>query len=287
MPDKVKNLVRARMQRTGESYQTALRHVAAQAPTTAKTGETIMYAKEAATAEILAVLDTNVLLDIYSSHDLLRTYERLGEGAVDDISMVYRRARARESLLVVNYFNKVKADTFSLYEAIEQLERHAPSAKGGTSFESAFTRTFIWFVRDYVLPDWEMRMPKEPGNERSNEADQALIRYAKELNLPLITNEGYTQAGIVDRGLRLEAKKAGVQVFTPKEFYTDKIEAEDIDAEAFLSRFREQAPRYIEDHHRKHGPDKLPELLTLIFGVYRHIFRGETEGRSTPVRVAL
>jgi hypothetical protein len=38
MPDKVKKLVRARMQKTGESYQTALCHVTAQAPTTAKTG---------------------------------------------------------------------------------------------------------------------------------------------------------------------------------------------------------------------------------------------------------
>ena len=40
MPDNVKKLVRARIQKTGESYQTALRHVRAQAPTTAKTDET-------------------------------------------------------------------------------------------------------------------------------------------------------------------------------------------------------------------------------------------------------
>ncbi len=47
MPDKLKKLVRARMQKTGESHQTALRHVRAQAPTTAKPGETIMYVEEA------------------------------------------------------------------------------------------------------------------------------------------------------------------------------------------------------------------------------------------------
>ena len=42
MPDRVKKLVRARMQKTGESYQTALRHVRSQAPNVvAKTGEAI------------------------------------------------------------------------------------------------------------------------------------------------------------------------------------------------------------------------------------------------------
>ena len=42
MPDKVKKLVRARMEKTGETYQTALRHVKAQAPNAvAKTGETM------------------------------------------------------------------------------------------------------------------------------------------------------------------------------------------------------------------------------------------------------
>jgi len=46
MPDRVKKLVHARMQKTGETFQTALRHVRAQLPTTVKTGETIMYAKE-------------------------------------------------------------------------------------------------------------------------------------------------------------------------------------------------------------------------------------------------
>jgi len=47
MPDKVKKLVRARMQKAGETYQTALHHVRAQAPTTPTAGETIMYVKEA------------------------------------------------------------------------------------------------------------------------------------------------------------------------------------------------------------------------------------------------
>ena len=47
MPDKLKKLVRARMAKTNESYQTALRHVRAQAPTVTTTGEAIMYVKEA------------------------------------------------------------------------------------------------------------------------------------------------------------------------------------------------------------------------------------------------
>jgi hypothetical protein len=39
MPDKIKKLVRARMAKTGESYQTALRHIRATAPNSSVTLE--------------------------------------------------------------------------------------------------------------------------------------------------------------------------------------------------------------------------------------------------------
>jgi hypothetical protein len=99
--------------------------------------------------------------------------------------------------------------------------------------------------------------------------------------------EGFTPAGIFDQGLRKRARAAGVPVFTPREFYDGKVN-EAIEIGGFLSRFRDQAPRYLAAHWEKIGKkDKSGELLTLVLGVYRHILLGETEGRVTPVRVSL
>ena len=92
--------------------------------------------------------------------------------------------------------------------------------------------------------------------------------------------------GIVDEKLRKRAQDAGVQVFTPREFCQGKLdETEEISA--FLQRFREQAVRYLEARQRELGPDKGYEVISLMDGYYRHILRGETEGRTSPVRLSV
>jgi hypothetical protein len=242
-----------------------------------------------------AILDTNVFLDIYSCHDVTGTYDnlylKLGVAALDEQQVVYRRARARESLLLAMFFNKTRATTFGLHnEAIELLVRCAPPSKAGGgpggALESCYTSFFVHFVRDYVLPDWNHTMPTEPGDAASNAADRLLVETAKLSGLPLITNEGYTPAGIVNERMRKLALDDGVLTFTPREFYQGKIdEAEE--AGGFLRRFREQAPGYLEARRNELGPDKGHEVMSFMDGYFRHIFFGETEGRKTPVRVAI
>jgi hypothetical protein len=167
---------------------------------------------------VYAVTDTNVLLDVHSCHDLTTAYNdayaRLGKAAVDDLTVVYRRARARESLLLGMHLNRVKATTYSLhFEPVDLLTKRAPPAAGGATMESDFTNMFLHFVKDYVLPDWNMIMPTQPGTEAKNDADKAYIDYAKQHGLPLITNEGYGQNGLVDEKMRKLAKDAGVAVY--------------------------------------------------------------------------
>jgi hypothetical protein len=241
---------------------------------------------------LVAVTDTNFLLDLYSCHDMTGTYNeahaRLGaEGAVDDQAVVYRRARARESLLLAMHFHNVGATTFSLhFEVVDLITRRAPPAPGGETMESDFTNAFLHFVKDYVLPNWNPTMPTAPGTEAKNDADKALVEHARARGLPLITNEGYSQAGIVEEGMRRFAREAGVQVFAPREFYQGKIdEAEEI--EAFLRRFREQVPRYIEVRRREVGEDNFHLVLEWVHGYYRLILLGESAVRETPVRVAV
>lgn len=58
MPDKLKKLVRARMQKTGETYQTALRQVLTEAPTSRQAETTVqrptMSAFRAVFADVVA-----------------------------------------------------------------------------------------------------------------------------------------------------------------------------------------------------------------------------------------
>jgi hypothetical protein len=241
---------------------------------------------------LYAVTDTNVLLDVHSCHDLASTYDRLHVGlrdaARDDPAFVYRVARARESLLLGIHFHNVKAATYSLhFEPVDLLAKRAPPAPGGATIESDFTTQFIHFVKEYVLPDWDMRTPAEPGSETSNAADQAYLDFAKRNGLPLITNEGHAQGGIgKKKNLREMAQKAEVAVFTPKEFYTGKID-ESAEIEGFLQRFQEQAPVYMARRRQELGEDEIGEVLGWIYGYYLMILRGEVAGSPIPLRLTL
>jgi hypothetical protein len=238
--------------------------------------------------KIHAITDTNVLLDIYSCHDVIgaynRAYERLGPTAIDEPAVIYRRVRARESILLALYFHRIAAHSYSLHaEVLELLTRRSPPAPPGQTIESDFTTFFLHFVKDSVLPAWRPGMPVMPGNEARSQADQALVNFARSLDVPLITNEGYTQDGIVDQnhGLRPLARDAGVQVFAPREFYAGKID-EVQEIEDFLRRFREQAPAYIDVRRASLGPDdRGEEVLNWIYGYYRMVLLGDTTATPT------
>jgi hypothetical protein len=234
-----------------------------------------------------AVLDTNVMLDAYSVHDIMGAYDKQHTD-LDAPELVWRRARARESLLALIYLNRMGWQTWGLHsELFTQLERVAPpGATAGTSFESDFTNMVIWYVRDHVLTRWEHHLPKKPGVEKGNAADQALVDKAKELGVPLITNEGFSQAGYSEGGIGKRAGKAGVKWYHPRAFYEGRIdEVKEIDN--FIDRLRVEAPKYLAEHWRRHGKDESDEFLRFMIASYRHILLGQTEGRSTPVRVKL
>jgi hypothetical protein len=209
------------------------------------------------------------------------------EAAIDQQSVVYRRARARESLLLAMHFNNIAATTFSLhFEVLDLLTRRAPPAAGGATMESDFTNTFLHFVKDYVLPNWNPTMPTASGTEGRNDADRALVEHARGRGVPLITNEGYSPTGIVDEGMRQLAMAAGVRVFTPREFYQGRID-EGAEIDAFLRRFREQVPHYLEVRRREVGKDNFHRVLEWVYGYYRLILLGQTAVRETPARLAV
>jgi hypothetical protein len=169
--------------------------------------------------KFVAVVDTNVILDTHSVHDVMGAYDKRFSDR-DAPELVFRRGRARESLLAMIYLNKIKATTFSLHsELLDQLTKVAPpDATPGTVFEADFTRMFIWFVKDYVLPDWDSQVATKPGGERANAADAALVEAAKEFGVPLITNEGFTKDGYGEGKIGKRASVAGVTWYHPRKY---------------------------------------------------------------------
>ncbi len=231
------------------------------------------------TKKPLAVVDTNIILDTHAVHDWLATYRSrelvMGEAALTEHYVQYRTKRARESMLLAIYLDKVRAVTCSLHnEGIDIMTRCVPPRSvGGPSETVYFTEFSVWFVFETLLPNWTRATFNVHGGQRGSQADLVLIQHAKKHGLPLITNEGNLPGGIVDDGMRKKAKAAGVRPLAPSEFYGNKInEVEEVDR--FLERFRAEAPKYLRDRRRRFGDlDHGGEQMAFMYRYYLFIFQ--------------
>lgn len=240
----------------------------------------------------VAVLDTNIILDTHSCHDLTSTldqlYPTLGDAVLEDQRVTFRIERARESTLLAIHLHLTGATTFGLHsEMLDVLERRAPPSAIGLTFESTFTMVFIWFVKGHVLSGWNHTVPKKPDLHASKDADRAVVTAAKERNVPLISNEGYSQTGAIDQTklIRSFAQQEGVLVQLPREFYAGKL-SEQPAIDIFLRKFARLAPDFIKQRRKRFGDDGTVRMIQTVFGLYRLILKGEAEGRDA-VRLAL
>jgi len=260
----------------------------------------------------VAVVDANVLLDLHSCHNFSEEYEKIyatrGVAAIDDPAVVYRRARARESLLLAMYFNATGATTDSLGEMYGVLKRAVPPEE--QSFELDYATLSFWFVKELLLPRWRRRgvipasgweaalstpssldgpeLVVRTGNSEDawhvvpsgNRADAWHIAWAKTQGLPIVTNEGFTPSGYEQGKMAKRAAVEAVQVLFPKDVYAGRLD-ETAEIEGFFTRFREHAPLFLQEYpgHRRG--------LETMFGVLRHILLGETDGRHAPARVSI
>lgn len=144
-----------------------------------------------AEARIVAVVDTNVLLDLASCHDLSTSHDP----DVESQRSVYRRQRARDAVIVAMLFDREGIATFNLADEAREkfLQIVDPSAN---NLEAAFTTTFWHFVKDEVFPRWEMLTDLEfAKGARASSADDVLLSKALELGVPLISSEGFQVTG--------------------------------------------------------------------------------------------
>jgi hypothetical protein len=267
------------------------------------------------------VLDSNALLDFYTNRDFADVYDAkvraLGTAADDDPQVVYRRARARESLLLAIYLHNVGATTYSLQgEVITKLTEAAPPhLEGGVDLVKDHTSFVIHFVKDYVLSRWKALFiqPKGQSNDwpkliqhpdlqkgalqdptakevlepTGSRADLFHIAMAKRRGaLTLVTNEGFCETGYEAGKITKWAAKEGIRSVFPKDVYADKLNERSA-AEIFMRRFRGEAERYIAKRREEIGPDLGYEVITWMEGFYRHVLFGHTAGREDPVRVSV
>jgi hypothetical protein len=171
---------------------------------------------------LTAVVDSNVLIDVDSIHNLTRPPKE-GQATLSE-----RRARAKDALLLAICFHEMRAKTYSLCEAVDVLVRTVKPGSGG--IEEHFVTCGIYFVRPLVLSRWTALHPPEV-NLRGNAADAHFLAKAKEFGKPLITLEAKLTA---------RARAVGVAVFRPAEFYAGRMDRDDA-VRRFLLRFRVRA----------------------------------------------
>jgi hypothetical protein len=230
----------------------------------------------------IAVIDTNVVMDIFGCFHVVRHYDEPGMKAEHPKS-VYRRDRARQALLLAQHFHNVKATTFNIYEPMTIVVREV-NPEASDTFEHHYTRIFANYIKDSVIPDWVMLQPAQLGDEgKGDKADAALVQYAKEYGVPLISFEGFTPTGIdPSNKMRKRAAAAGAAVVTPSEFYSDADEQ--LLAALFYNGFKGGAKRYIAEGP---APDINRVVMNDVNGYFKHVLFGVTEGYAEPLPVSI
>jgi hypothetical protein len=154
----------------------------------------IVEANELGDTTIVAVVDTNVLLDLYSMHDAAIAAKKEPE------LLDYRFRRAGHTLRLAIYLDRTRSTTWGLgYELLEQLASVSPPSAGivgPAAVNLAVTRTVIHLVREMLIPGWTELVSKPEECIRGNAADTRLVADAERLSVPIITNEGNSHRGI-------------------------------------------------------------------------------------------
>ncbi len=222
--------------------------------------------------EIAAVVDTNVLIDIFSISDLVRAHS-VADVSSDSAELLFRRIRARESLLLAWFFHRSKLATRSYgSEATRILSRLSPPDRRA-DFEVNFTRTSIWFIKDYMLPGWSLLADRGEPEHAGNAADDHLVTLARRLKAPLITNEGFTIEGVNEaHGIRGLARARGVRVFSPAQFWRGKM-SEGGAVRHIFQRFDREAPKYLRS--QSYG-DGAKQALLDRRNILRYLLQGES-----------
>jgi hypothetical protein len=200
----------------------------------------VAYTPPADESELVAVVDTCVVLDTISCHDIQNAVES-GNSQI----YLWRVKRALDGLRLAVYFNSTGAITRGVVKELVRVAAGvAPPEDDG--LPTAYVQCWLYFVQEQLLPDWRMDALGCGADElKGNAADDALVAEAARLGKPLISNEGFTSAGAIDprNRMRRRAAQRGVNVITPGKYLSDKSTSAEL-TENFLEAFHQLRPAY-------------------------------------------
>jgi hypothetical protein len=255
--------------------------------------------------DLTIVLDTNVMLDLYSCHDYEEAMEKLGGelvAPINDPRLVYRRQRARDALLLGIWMHHTRQASNTLNEAIVQLKinvktekdvdlnKETPEERIRRIYLFNFTSIFMSFVTKAVLGEW--------GNGRSYEgrnadlvkdvADDKYVDVARTMKLPLMTNEGFGHNGLTTPkqnkpNIVTKAAAVGVKTYTPGQYYALSGRNEAKDIAWFLEQFEAEAPNYIR--RNEENAEAIMNAVARSFDYYHHVLLGSSGRQVDPVKV--
>jgi hypothetical protein len=223
----------------------------------------------------IAIIDTNVLLEIYSCHDHYRAhakaYAEHGDEFYYQLDPTHRGQRARASLLLAIYLNDIAATTYGSHgEFLDIITKTVPPSPAGTpggqNWEEDFLTQALYVVGDRVLTNWTHTVPSLAEAQRGSRNDQWLVDEAARLNVPLITHEGLSKTGDrVVSGIDKKAAVAGVQVLMPREFFNGKLDERER-SKAFLNQLGEEIEKLTVGR-----TDDLGKILAMVQDHYGHV----------------
>lgn len=202
------------------------------------------------------LVDTNVVLEYMSFGDLFREGDkhqdpgeqvlfgerldevrrrRRAESAWRSPAHRYRQLRARSSILLMWMLSERRIIAAMLgKEVLDILEKVSPLPSAKTPLLAdansyAMTTAIVQAINPMLIRRglYLGALTEVNHRARGNRADAELLRLAKRDDLPIVTNEGYTLAGLSDfkpdgsKSLRGLAHDAGVKVYSPREYLDD------------------------------------------------------------------
>ena len=173
------------------------------------------------------LLDTNVVVDIYTISDLIEALNDCAVAGRDpstDSKVAYRLERYRAGVALANWLSWKKVQTESLpAESLRILGRRAPPALVA-DVRTIYTYYWIHYVQDFVLRRWRSVVRKDvDATMKGTACDDLLLKLASEYGVPLITNEGLSPDGEVTPGKLIDrATRQGSAAFTPAQFLAQR-----------------------------------------------------------------
>ena len=196
--------------------------------------------KQTEARPICLVVDTNVLVEVFTVADLIREAKNSGPDSADFES---RRRRLYDTFALALYLHDQSACTLNLrHEGTGVIARLAPPDDD----DSLFTYLVIHFVRQHLLNRWKIVV--EPDRDKGfvgNDADDLLLKLATERSTPPITR---------DVGLQRKALNRSIAVHTPEGYLNDKDWEAEVSFASFLERFdsamRLEVERRLDGRHK-------------------------------------